>query len=94
MRLIKEKQKNNKNYLYLIHEKLSKLKKKLIVYFILVFLLNLFFAYYVTAFCAVYKYSQKYWFLGCFESFGMDTLACIIICIFLALFRFISIKKG
>ena len=93
MRLIKEKQKNNKNYLYLIHEKLSKLKKKLIVYFILVFLLNLFFAYYVTAFCAVYKYSQKYWFLGCFESFGMDTLVCIIICIFLALFRFISIKK-
>ena len=82
-----------KTYLYLIHTKLTKLRNKLIIYFILVFLLILFFLYYVTAFCAVYKYSQKYWFLGCIESFGIDALVSFIICILLSLFRFISIRK-
>ena len=83
----------NSIYLYLIHVKLAKLKRKLIKYFTLVFLFTLFFLYYVSAFCAVYKYSQKYWFLGCIESFGMDTLVSILICFFLALFRFISIQN-
>ena len=58
------------------------------------FLLTAFFLYYVAAFCAVYKYSQKYWFFGCLESFGIDSLVTLIICIFLSLFRFISIKKN
>ena len=92
IRLIKEKQ-IYKIYLNLIHKKLEKLRKKLIVYFILLFLLSLFFLYHVAAFCAVYKNSQKYWFLGCLESFGMDSLVSLIICIFLSLLRFISIKK-
>ena len=72
---------------------MSKLRKKLIIYFILVFLLGLLFLYYVSAFCSVYRYSQKYWFLGCLESFAIDSLVSVIICIFLALFRFIAIKK-
>jgi len=81
------------NYLNLIKIKLDKLRTKLIIYFILVHVLELFFLYFVTAFCAVYRNSQKYWFFGCIESFGMDSLVALIICIFLALFRFISIKK-
>ena len=91
-KLIKEKRKY-KNYIYLINIKLRKLRKKLIVYFILVFLLGFLFLYYVSAFCAVYRYSQKYWLIGCLESFGMDSLVSIIICIFLALFRYIAIKS-
>ena len=82
-----------KNYLNLIKIKLDKLRRKLIIYFILVHILELFFLYFVTAFCAVYRNSQKYWFFGCIESFGMDSLVALIICIMLALFRFISIKK-
>ena len=89
---IRTKSKYN-NYIELINSKLSKLRKKLIVYFILVFLLESFFLYYVTAFCAVYRYSQKYWFFGCLESFAMDSVVALIICIFLSLFRYISIKK-
>ena len=81
------------NYMNIINIKLAKLQKKLIIYFILVFLLESFFLYYVTTFCAVYRYSQKYWFIGCLESFGMDSLVALIICIFLTLFRYISIKK-
>ena len=82
-----------KDYLHLIIIKLDKLRRKLIIYFILVYILELFFLYFVTAFCAVYRNSQKFWFFGCLESFGMDSLVALIICIFLALFRFISIKK-
>ena len=93
MNLIKANLKYKK-YLYLINIKLTKLRNKLIIYFILLFLLTAFFLYYVAAFCAVYKYSQKYWFFGCLESFGIDSLVTLIICIFLALFRFISIKKN
>ena len=51
------------NYLYLIKAKLKKLRNKLIAYFILVFLLGFCFLYYVTAFCAVYIYSQNIGFL-------------------------------
>ena len=91
-KLIKEKSKD-KEYIDLINVKLKKLRNKLIIYFILVFLLGIFFLYYVSSFCAVYRYSQKYWFFGCLESFGMDTLIAIIICIIVAFFRFIAIKK-
>ena len=80
------------HYADIINIKLAKLRKKLIVYFILVFLLESFFLYYVTVFCAVYRYSQKYWFIGCLESFAMDSFVAFIICIILALFRYISIK--
>ena len=92
MKVIREKCKYN-NYVRIINVKLNKLRKKLIVYFILVFLLESFFLYYVTAFCAVYRYSQKYWFYGCLESFAMDSLVALLVCIVLAFFRYISIKK-
>ena len=87
------KERKNKNYINLINTKLNKLRKKLIIYFILIFILGLLFLYYVSAFCAVYRYSQKYWFIGCLQSFGIDSAVAIAICIFLALFRYISIKK-
>ena len=92
IKVIRNKSKFN-DYLNIINKELSKLSKKLIVYFILVFLFELFFLYYITIFCAVYRFSQKYWFLGCLESFGIDLLSAFIICIFLALLRYISIKR-
>ena len=91
MRVIKRR-KQYKDYVNIINIKLTKLRKKLIAYFILVFSLESFFLYYVAVFCAVYKYSQKYWFLGCLESFGIDSFVALITCIFLALLRNISIK--
>ena len=83
----------NKNFISLINSKLRKLKIKLVIYFILVFILGLIFLYYVSAFCAVYRYSQKYWFMGCLESFGMDSAIAVIVCFVLALFRYIAIKR-
>ena len=91
IRLIRNSRKA-KNYTFLIDIKLRKLRKKLIVYFILVFLLGILFLYYVSAFCSVYKNSQKYWFIGCLQSFGIDSLVAVFICIFLSIFRYIAIK--
>ena len=91
-KVIKEKY-NDKNYKIMINIKLKKLRNKLIIYFIIVYLLGIFFWYYVTAFCAVYRNSQKYWFYGCLESFAMDSSVSIISCMILSLLRYISIKK-
>ena len=84
---------NAQNYIELINIKLTKLRKKLIVYFILIVLLGIFFLYYVTSFCAVYYNSQKYWLIGCLESFALDSLTNLIICVFITLLRYISINK-
>ena len=84
---------NNINYRSLINNKLKILKHKLIGYFIFVFILGLFFSYYVTSFCAVYRYSQKYLFFGFFESFVLDSLISIVTCMILTLLRYCSIKN-
>ena len=92
MKVIRENHKDI-NYTEIINLKLRKLRNKLIAYFIILFTLAILFWYYVSAFCAVYRYSQKYWFIGCLESFGMDSLTALIICLLLSLFRYVSIKK-
>ena len=92
MKVIRENHKDI-NYAEIINLKLKKLRNKLIAYFIILFTLAILFWYYVSAFCAVYRYSQKYWFIGCLESFGMDSLTALIICLLLSLFRYVSIKK-
>ena len=92
MKVVRERKKF-KNYVAIININLSKLRKKLAIYFIIVFMLDLFFLYYVTSFCAVYRNSQKYLFFGCLESFAMDSLVALIICIFISFFRYISIKN-
>ena len=91
-RAIRRRKRYN-NYSNIINIKLSKLRKKVIVYFILVFLLGIILLYYVTAFCAIYRNSQKYWFFGFLESFCIDSLVSIIVCIFLAFLRYISIIR-
>ena len=47
----------------------------------------------ITAFCSVYRNSQKYWFMGCLQSFGMDSAVAVAICFILAFFRYIAIYK-
>ena len=73
------KPKNIQNYINLINILLLKLSKKLIVYFILIVILGLFFLNYITAFCAVYYNSQKYWLVGCIQSFALDSLAVLLL---------------
>ena len=92
IKIIKYFSKDN-NYEYLIKAKLKKLRIKIYIYFIIVLLLGFGFLYYVSAFCAVYIYSQKFWFLGCLESFAIDTVVSVVLCLLVAFLRYISIKK-
>ena len=85
--------KNVNNFINVLNIILLRLRKKLIAYFILIIILGLFFWYYVTAFCAVYHNSQKFWIFGCVQSFALDFLTSLIICIFITLLRYVSIKK-
>ena len=92
IRVIRRRNKFN-NYLNIINIKMKKLRNKLIIYFIFVFLLGILFLYYVTSFCAVYRNSQKYWFIGCLESFAIDSLVSVIVCVFTSFLRYISIRN-
>ena len=91
-KIIVEKRKED-NYIFLINIKLRKLRNKLIIYFFFIFSFGLLFLYYVSAFCSVYRHSQTYWFIGCLESFGIDSLVAVILCIVLAFCRYMAIKK-
>ena len=92
-KIIKENNKD-KNYEEVIDVKLKKLRNKLIAYYFLVFSLGLLFLYFVSAFCAVYRYSQKYWFFGFVESFIINSFVAIITCLFASLLRYQSIQKN
>ena len=92
MKIIKERS-NKKEYLFLMNKELKKLQKKLIIYFIFLYIFSLFFLYYVTAFCAVYQNSQLFWFYGCLESLAMDIATPFAVCIIFTLFRFLAISK-
>ena len=92
LKIIKEV--NDKQYyLYLLEKELKRLRIKLIIYFSIIFLLGTFFLYYCAAFCAVYTNSQMFWFYGCLESLAMDLSTPILICLVLATFRYIGLRK-
>ena len=90
--IIKEKL-TKMEYLKRMESALKKLKVKLIIYFICLLTLGIFILYYITAFCAVYQNSQKYWIFGCLESFFLDIVTPFIVCIFLSIFRYIGLIK-
>ena len=88
--IINEKKEKNEYYNAFANE-LEKLKKKLMIYYIIVFVLGMVFCYYSAAFCAVYRNSQIYWLLGCVESSVLDLITPFVICLLLAGLRYISL---
>ena len=84
---------NDNNYKEIVNIKLKKLRIKLIAYYIIVFVLGILFLYFVSTFCAVYRHSQIYWFVGFLESFIIDIFISALICLIVSLFRYASIKK-
>ena len=83
---------NEKSFMYLFKKIYDCLKIKVLIYFILNFLISIFITYYLFIFCIIYKKSQisllSNYFLGVGESllksFGISLISCI--------FRFISLK--
>lgn len=92
LKIIKERT-NKREYLESVEAELKRLRRKLIIYFIFIFVLGLFFLYYVTAFCAVYNNTQYFWFYGCLESLVMDLVTPFAICIVFTLLRYFSLIK-
>ena len=71
---------------------LQKLNYKILIFIILEFCLMLFFTYYVTAFCAVYKSTQTSWILDSFTSFLMTNFLDVLIAFIVAVIYTTSIK--
>ena len=68
-------------------------KIKVIVFFVVIFILLILFWYYLSAFCAVYKNSQKHLFKDTAISFALSMIYPFIFCFFASLFRYFALKK-
>ena len=64
---------------------------KISFYFIFMFIFNIIFIYYITCFCAIYKYSQLEWFLGGLRSFLITFLISFVTSLIITILRFISL---
>ena len=68
-------------------------KIKIIIYIIVEFLIMLFFLYFITAFCEVYKNTQLSWLFDSFTSFLLSFPIELLISLFIAFLYMLSIKK-
>ena len=97
-----KKLRNNKSYKvnkptkHKIFEKITnnfiKLKRKVIIYIVFEFLLMLFFYYFVSAFCEVYKMTQISWLLDFLSSIIISFISGIIESFIIAISYLISLK--
>ena len=82
-----------KRYIYNNILKVHKFMKiKMLCYIIIEFLILLFFLYFITAFCEVYRETQKSLLLDCFSSFILSILFELIISFFISFLYMLSIK--
>ena len=70
----------------------KKFKIKIIIYFICEFILILFFYYFVTAFCEVYKKTQINWIIDFFVSYIFSIVTELFLAWILAVFYILSIR--
>ena len=90
--LIKELSKEKENESKIIDETKC-MKKKLISFYVITFLLFLFYWYFISAFCAVYQNTQKIFLLDSFISIIVEFIDPFFIYGFTTLLRYISIIK-
>ena len=91
LELKKEKRNNN------LEDKAEKIKKtiiiKYIIFFILSYLFLIFFWYYLSSFCAVYKNSQAYLIKNTLISFSIGLIFPCLFVLITSIFRIFSLKK-
>lgn len=78
---------------YTIEKILKYLEIKIIIFIVVEFLFILFFFYYVTAFCHVYKKTQVEWLLNSFSSFVISSLIALSLSFVLSIIYRISTKN-
>ena len=65
---------------------------KIHIFFVINFIFFLFFIYYCSAFCAIYRYNQKFWLVNAFITFIFEMIYPFFLCIFFVILKIISIK--
>ena len=75
-----------------LNKKINAFRIKINIHISINFILFLFFIYYCTAFCAVFRYNQKFWLLNAFVSFIFALIYPFIICFIFVLLKIISSK--
>ena len=90
LKKIKDKYKrdNSSAYLYVF------LRRKITIYFVIGFVILIFFWYFISAFCAVYKNTQVIYLKNCSISFCISMLYPFLISLVPGLFRIPSLKSG
>jgi hypothetical protein len=79
--------KNNKSLTILAGNYLNHIKIKLFIFLVINFFVTVFFWYYMTVFCIIYRYSQEKWFLRGWISFFYTFLYCLFFSFLFTLFR-------
>ena len=86
--------KKRKRIIYLkLQEILKKQRIKIILFIIIEFILLLFFFYFTTAFCEVYKSTQKAWLIDCLTSFLFSLVIEVLIGFIIAILYICSLKN-
>ena len=75
-----------------LNKKINTFHIKINIHISINFIFFLFFIYYCTAFCAVFRYNQKFWLLNAFVSFIFALIYPFIICFIFVLLKIISSK--
>ena len=88
----KVKTEKNMNILNEIKKILKCLKLKIIIFLVIEGLLNLFFFYYVTAFCHVYSSTQTSWLLDSLTSYGISILTAFVLSFIMSILYEIAVK--
>lgn len=76
----------------LIYE-LNSMKMKRKVYFVIIFLLEIIYFYYLLIFNFIYKFTQKIWVTSTFMTIFFNIIFTGVICLCVTAFRIISLKK-
>ena len=93
LELIVKEYKYQQGYLSLCAMCLKKVRKRILFFFLLQFLVMFFLLYYVTIFCIVYNGSQWSWFKGGWISFLLSFITTLSMCLLIAILRFCSLKN-
>ena len=84
--------KSHKAYKSLGKDAINCYRKKLIVFFVISFILLFFFWYYCSAWCSIYRNSQKFWLLASFITIFFSLSLPFILCLIPTLIRYSALK--
>ena len=86
--------KSQKAYSSIAINEIQCYKRKLIGFFIISFILLLFFWYYCSAWCSIYRNCQKFWLLTSFITIFLSLSIPFILCLIPTIIRYVALKHS